>query len=150
MRLPKSLKWIVLVAAVGGAGWAATAWPLINDVETGRTPEYPDLQPRRYAASVEQVVQAAREVATTLPRWELRGAGQGPAGAELRAVHTTRLLRFQDDVTVKVRREGGRTVVSVRSRSRVGQGDFGQNARNIREFLSALDARTSPGAVGRP
>jgi len=149
MRLPKSLKWIVLVALLGTGAWAFTTWPRINDVETGRTPEYPDLQPRRYAASVEQVVRTAREVLTTLPRWELVGAGQGRAGAELHAVHTTRVWRFKDDVTVRVRRDGGRTVVSVRSRSRVGQGDFGQNARNVREFLAALDARLGQGTAHR-
>lgn len=140
MRLPKPLAWIALVAAAVTAAWAFTAWPRINDVETGRTPEYPDLQPRGYAAGVDQVVQAARDVLAGLPRWELVGAGQGPAGAELHAVRSTRVWRFKDDVTVKVRREGGRTVVSVRSRSRVGRGDFGQNARNVREFLAALDA----------
>jgi uncharacterized protein (DUF1499 family) len=150
MRLPASFKWIVLVVALGTAAWAFTTWPRINDVETGRTPEYPDLQPRRYSAGVEQVVQAAREAVTTLPRWELVGAGHGPAGAELHAVRTTRVWRFKDDVTVKVRREGGRTLVSVRSRSRVGQADFGQNARNIRELLAALDARLDQGAGRRP
>jgi uncharacterized protein (DUF1499 family) len=141
MRIPRALKWILLVLAAGGAVLAFTTWPRINDVETGRTPEYPALQPRRYTAEVERVVRAAREAIASLPRWELVGSGSGPAGAELHAVRTTRLLRFRDDVTVKVRRESGRTVVSVRSKSRVGKGDFGQNARNIEEFLAALDAR---------
>jgi uncharacterized protein (DUF1499 family) len=56
-------------------------------------------------------------------------------------VATTRWLRFKDDVTIRVRRTGGRTVVSVRSRSRIGKLDFGQNARNIREFFEALNKR---------
>ncbi len=141
MRLPRAVKWMLLLAALAGAGVAFTTWPRINDVETGRTPEYPDLQPRRYAAGVEPVLRAAREAIASLPRWRLVGGGTGPGGAELRAVRTTRLLRFEDDVSVRIRREGGRTLVSVRSRSRVGTGDFGQNARNIREFLAALDAR---------
>lgn len=141
MRLPKWLKWLLCVVALGGAGLAFTTWPRINDVETGRTPEYPDLQPRRYAAGIDATQRAAREAILALPRWELIGSGTGPGGAELRAVRTTRLWRFKDDVTVRVRREGGRSLVSVRSKSRVGRGDFGQNARNIEEFLAALDAR---------
>jgi len=40
---------------------------------------------------------------------------------------------------VRIRREGGKTLVSVRSRSRWGPSDFGQNARNVRELLAALD-----------
>ncbi len=141
MRLRSPVKWIVWLVVLVGAGFAFSAWPRINDVETGRTPEYPDLQPRRYTASVDTTVRAAREAIASLPRWELVGAGSGVAGAELRAVRTTRLWRFKDDVTVRIRRDGGRSVVSVRSKSRVGKGDFGQNARNVREFLAALDTR---------
>ncbi len=141
MRLRKPLKWVLLVVALGGAGVTFTTWPRINDVETGRTPEYPALQPRHYAASVDRTLRAAREAIGSLPRWELVGSGAGQAGAELRAVRTTRLWRFKDDVTVRVRREGGGTLVSVRSKSRAGRSDFGQNARNIQEFLAALDAR---------
>jgi uncharacterized protein (DUF1499 family) len=57
----------------------------------------------------------------------------------IQASHAT-LVGFRDDVTVKIRRERGRTVVSIRSRSRTGAWDFGQNARNIRELQAALDA----------
>jgi uncharacterized protein (DUF1499 family) len=134
------LRFVLLLALLAGVA-AALAWPRLNDVETGRTPAYPDLQPRRYTADVAQVSQAARALLGSLPRWRLVGAGSGPGGAELQAVHQTRLWRFEDDVTVRIQRRDGRTVVSVRSRSRVGQWDFGQNARNIRAFLEALDAR---------
>jgi uncharacterized protein (DUF1499 family) len=37
--------------------------------------------------------------------------------------------------------------VSVRSRSRLGKWDFGQNARNIRELLAALDQELAGGGV---
>ncbi len=137
----RNLKWVVLLALLGAAGWAYTAWPVLNDVETGRTPEYPDLQPRSYAAPPEQVLAAVKDALATLPRWQLVGSGSGPGGARVEAVHATLLWRFKDDVTVRVTREGGRTRVSVRSKSRLGRADFGQNARNVRELLRALDAR---------
>ena len=130
---------VLVVAAFLGALWAITAWPRINDVETGRTPEYPTLVPRDYGASVDSVVTGLRNVMGRMPEWEFVGAGKGPAGAEVQAVHTMRILRFKDDVTVHLKRESGRTVVSVRSKSRVAKWDFGQNARNIRELLAALD-----------
>jgi uncharacterized protein (DUF1499 family) len=66
-------------------------------------------------------------------------AGAGPGGSEVQAVATTRVLRFKDDVSIRIRREAGKTRVSVRSRSRMGTMDFGQNARNVRELLAALD-----------
>jgi uncharacterized protein (DUF1499 family) len=129
---------IVLVAA---ALAAALAWPRINDVETGRTPEYPDLQVRTYARDTVSVARAAQKVVERLPRWTFVGAGQGPGGAEVKAVHKTAVFRFSDDVTVRVKGAGGgRSTVSVRSKSRVGKWDFGQNARNIRELLAELDS----------
>ena len=128
-----------LVLAALGAALAYTRWPRINDVETGRTPEYPDLRVQRYAATEERVTRAARAAVTALPGWELIGSGRGPGGSELQAVARTRVLRFKDDVTVKVRRREGASEVSVRSHSRVGRADFGQNARNIRAFQAEME-----------
>lgn len=128
-----------LVLLAVGVAAAYARWPRINDVETGRTPEYPDLRVRAFELSEERVTRAARAAIVALPRWELVGSGRGPAGSELQAVARTRLLRFKDDVTVRIRRRGGRTELSVRSRSRIGRADFGQNARNIRAFLAELD-----------
>jgi len=118
---------------------ALTSWPRINDVETGRTPEYPDLQVREYAASEARVVSAVRDAMTRLPGWTLLGSGRGPEGSAVTAIRTTRFLRFKDEVSIKIRRQSGTTRVSVRSRSRFGKLDFGQNARNIRELLAQLD-----------
>jgi uncharacterized protein (DUF1499 family) len=137
------LRQLIAVASVVGAVWAVTAWPHINDVETGKTPEYPDLKPRDYNASADTVARAAKAVIARLPAWTFVGAGQGAAGAEIQAVHTTRVLHFKDDVTIRLTRAAGRTHVSIRSKSRVGAWDFGQNARNIREFLGALDRELS-------
>lgn len=131
-------KQLLVLGVVLGALWAATAWPRINDVETGKTPEYPDLRIHDYGAAPEVVVKRIQSLATGLPRWEVVGVGRGPAGAEIQAVHTT-LVGLKHDVTVRVRREGSRTRVSARSKSRTGPWDFGQNARNIRELLYALD-----------
>lgn len=128
-----------LAVAAVGLGIALTRWPLINDVETGKTPEYPDLRVQRFTASEERVTKAARAAVEHLPGWELAGAGRGPGGAELQAVARTRVLRFKDDVTIRVRRRDGASEVAVRSRSRVGKGDFGQNARNIRAFQGELE-----------
>ena len=121
------------------AAVALTRWPRINDVETGRTPEYPDLAVQRFTGTEERVARSARAAVEALPGWELVGSGRGPGGAELQAVARTRVLRFKDDVTVRIRRREGLTEVSVRSRSRVGKADFGQNARNIRAFQSELE-----------
>ena len=64
-----------------------------------------------------------------------------PSGGEIRAVATTMVFRFKDDVTITVQREANATVVNIRSRSRIGRGDLGANARRIRDFQSRLAAR---------
>jgi uncharacterized protein (DUF1499 family) len=133
-------KWLAGLAVVAVVV-AAVSWPRINVVETGRTPEYPDLVPRSYAAPPERVVAAVEAALAELPRWSLQGSGSGPAGFALHAEHRTRLFRFVDDVTVRIAARGAGSEVSVRSASRLGQWDFGQNARNVRELLAALDAR---------
>jgi uncharacterized protein (DUF1499 family) len=141
------LKAMVLAAVLGGA-WAFFHWPRIADVETGRTPEYPDLRVRDYMAGQDKVATAARKTVERLPRWTFVAQGKGPGGAEIQAVHTS-VLRFEDEVTIRIRREGGRTRVNVRSKSRSGSADFGQNARNIRLFLAELD-REMFGVGGLP
>jgi uncharacterized protein (DUF1499 family) len=133
------MKRVLLLAVVAGAVAAFLAWPRLNLVETGRTPEYPDLQPREYAASEHAVTEALKAAVSRLSRFAFVGAGRGPGGSEVQYVASTPVFRFKDDVNVRIRREGGKTKVTVRSKSRTGKIDFGQNARNVRELLAALD-----------
>jgi uncharacterized protein (DUF1499 family) len=133
------VKRFLLLVVVAAAVAALLAWPRINTVETGRTPEYPDLQPREYAAGEQRVTDAVKAAAGRLSRFTFVGAGRGPGGSEVHYVASTPVFRFKDDVNVRIRREGGKTRVSVRSKSRMGKLDFGQNARNVRELLAALD-----------
>ena len=124
-------------AVVLGAVVLLRAWPLINVVETGRTPEYPDLRPRIYRAEVSQVFDAALHAVDRMPRWTI--LVYQPESGEIKAEARSLVFRFVDDVVIRVTSQGASTVVSVRSASRIGRGDFGQNARNIRAFLQELD-----------
>jgi uncharacterized protein (DUF1499 family) len=135
---------LLLLALLAATAFALLAWPRLNDVTTGQTPEYPDLQDRHYDASEKRVVDAVEEAIAQLPHWTLQGQGKGPAGAAIQAIRRAR-SGLVDEITVRIRREGGRTVVKVRSRSRTGPVDFGQNARNIRELFAALDPRLRSG-----
>jgi uncharacterized protein (DUF1499 family) len=128
---------VLLLGGIGAGVLALRSWPMINIVETGRTPEYPDIQPRTYQKPTAEVFDAALHVINRLSRWSLVGYDekQGDIQAEAR----TALWRFVDDVRIRVRSREGVTVVEVRSASRVGRGDFGQNARRIRGFLMELD-----------
>ena len=136
---------VLLLGGVGAGVMALRAWPMINVVETGRTPEYPDIQPRTYQKSEAEVFDAALHVISRLPRWSL--VGYDERQGEIHAESRTALWRFVDDVRVRVVSREGTTVVEVRSASRVGRGDFGQNARRIRAFLNELDRQLALAAA---
>jgi hypothetical protein len=129
---------LAVLAAVAFGAWAALAFPHLNDVETGRTPEYRDLQPRRYDPPPPDVSHAAQGAIERLG-WTYVGSGSGPGGSEIKAIARTRVFRFPSDVTIKIKREKGATSMSVRSTSRYGKWDFGQNARFVRAFLAEMD-----------
>ena len=99
-------------------------------MRTGATPEYPELQAQRFAKPADQVFAAALATAREMGL-EVTSAEKG----EIRAVATTRIMRFKDDVTITVGADG---TVNVHSRSRIGKGDLGANARRIRDFQARL------------
>jgi uncharacterized protein (DUF1499 family) len=113
----------------------AFLWPTINDVSTGGTPEYPDIQPQRFAKPADQIFAAALATAREM---DLEITAQSPDKGEIQAIATTRIWRFKDDVTISVGRDG---VVHMRSKSRIGKGDLGTNARRIRELQAGLARR---------
>src|SRR5512132_2699904 len=96
---------VVLLAVAAGAAVAATRWPRLNEVETGRTPEYPELREREFVAPEASVGRAARAAVAALPGWTFVGAGQGPGGTSIQA-----LAAYPDPVktemTITIRRQG--------------------------------------------
>jgi uncharacterized protein (DUF1499 family) len=79
----------------------------------------------------------------TLPRWAL--ASKSPEAGTLHATHKTLVWRFVDDIRLDFRPHGERgTIITGRSRSRIGTGDLGQNARNLRELTAALRSESRP------
>ncbi|MCI0391575.1 MAG: DUF1499 domain-containing protein [Acidobacteria bacterium] len=129
---------IALVLLASSPFLLGLIWPTINDVKTGATPEYPDVQPQRFNQPLDKVFEAALTVAQAMG-WEIRETNREQGIIE--AVATTRLFKFKDDVTLMITREGDATVVNVRSKSRVGKGDLGTNARRIRAFQAELAKR---------
>ena len=66
------------------------------------------------------------------------------AAGRIEATDTVPWWGFKDDVVIRLTPDGtsgsGGTRVDVRSKSRVGKGDLGVNARRISDFLEALKA----------
>ena len=69
----------------------------------------------------------------------------------LQAVAPTLAFGFPEDIVVRIRATpADGAAVDMRSASRVGQHDLGQNARRIRWFLADLDRRLQEAAVRGP
>lgn len=72
-------------------------------------------------------------------QWEtVSQAGKGNQ-IVLHAIHKTKLFGFVDDLRIELTGdEDGNTKLYASSRSRIGKGDLGQNARNLRELEGLL------------
>lgn len=111
---------------------------LTENVADTRTPGPPG--PRRYASPFARTWDVLLEVARDRHGWRVERADEEEGVLE--AVCRTPVLRFRDDLTVRVSLDDeGLTRVDARSASRVGIGDLGTNARRIRRLWRSLDRR---------
>lgn len=104
--------------------------------------DHPDpyLRGRVYPVPFPKVWGAVGAEASTRSGWSITGTD--PRAGTLRAEVRTRKLKHTHDVRVEMSLdENGFTRVDVESSSRKGFADLGANARRIRRFLEALDAR---------
>jgi len=58
----------------------------------------------------------------------------------IEATDTTRIMGFKDDVVIRISTKEGKSIVDMRSVSRVGISDMGTNAARIKLFLNDLDS----------
>jgi Protein of unknown function (DUF1499) len=116
-----------------------------------QTDGYPDLTGRRYPLSADRVQELA--AALVLARgWTFEKPPTPPldgGDSYIEALARTTILAFPVDVSIRVTDEGDTCYVDMRSASRYGRHDLGDNAKRINEFLLALDAAVA-GAAGTP
>jgi hypothetical protein len=142
-------------------GWAVTRdvhptfMPTTLD-EVGPTREVPEDESVTKALELKSVVTQSRSGMATearpdlVPEIETPFPSNSPASNEatIEARAATPIFGFMDDVALRLRATEEGTEVDMRSASRVGQHDLGQNARRITQFFAALDARLQPEAAG--
>lgn len=98
---------------------------------------YDDIEPAYFDAAPETVFAKALKTVNDFG-WLVIRADQ-EAGI-IEAAETSTWFGFTDDVVIRVRQtEDGRTRLDMRSKSRIGQSDVGQNARRIRRFMAAME-----------
>ena len=118
----------------------ARSVPPINDIATdaespAQREAYPDIGPILIKDGREKAFARASAAVEALG-WEI--VAREPAAGRIEAVDTTAWFGFKDDVVVRVAEVPGGSRIDVRSKSRVGLGDAGTNAKRIREFRAKL------------
>jgi uncharacterized protein (DUF1499 family) len=96
---------------------------------------YPDIKPAYFDDAPATVFTRALTAARAMG-WHIAEANT--AAGRIEATATTTLLRFKDDVVIRIAAANGRTRVDVRSMSRLGHSDLGANAKRIRAYLEQL------------
>ena len=106
-----------------------------GDVTAEQQRAYPDIQPLVVRANAGETFDRALGAVRDLG-WEVVASDR--SAGRIEAVDTTFWFGFKDDVVIRVAPAEGGTRVDVRSKSRVGRGDLGTNARRVRELLKRL------------
>ncbi|CAN5679747.1 DUF1499 domain-containing protein [soil metagenome] len=99
---------------------------------------YPDIVPIVLALAPAEAFKRA-DMAAVAMGWDV--VARAPAEGRLEAVDTTDWFALKDDIVVRIRAQGTTgSRIDIRSKSRLGESDFGANARRIRAFMEKLRA----------
>ena len=117
-----------------------------------QTEHYPEVTGRRYEMPLDRVAEIV-EMMLRRQGWTIatsRPAFVGQSEMTIEALAHTPLLGFPVDVAVRLTDEGTSTYVDMRSSSRYGRHDLGDNAARITTFLAELDAEMATQAGAAP
>jgi len=96
---------------------------------------FPDIGPAHLDKRPDQAFAVSLDAARKLG-WTIVAA-DGERG-RIEATDRTFWYGFTDDIVVRVSADGSGSRIDVRSKSRLGRGDFGTNARRVRAYLAAI------------
>lgn len=110
------------------------------DVREQQRRAYPEAVPVVLELGAEETYQLVLQAAQQM-KWRIvdRAPPSVRSGnGRLDAVDRTPLMRFPDDITIRIRPLANQTRVDIRSVSRIGKHDLGTNAARIRNFSDIL------------
>ena len=97
---------------------------------------YPDLKTLTYTQSKSELMKATVQAISNLG-WELVSSDADKGIIE--ATDSTMWFGFKDDVVIRVTDNGNERLLDIRSKSRVGGSDLGENTERIHDFINELD-----------
>lgn len=97
---------------------------------------YPDIATRLYKHNKQTLVEAIK---TSLEILDLNFINYDENKGLIEATHQSNWFGFVDDVAIRLEESEMSVKVDIRSKSRVGRSDLGQNAQRIRSIFDQLD-----------
>lgn len=134
----------VIIFVVLVALWLVVRFMYPNNIaETARVSEDAELKTRVYQADIKTVFETAKEIVPTIStygsNWKLIDSEMENNAATVKA--EVPVVVFTDDLILNLTETNGQTLVDVRSNSRVGKSDFGENRRHVLKILRRLDEK---------
>ncbi|QDT04316.1 hypothetical protein K227x_27060 [Rubripirellula lacrimiformis] len=147
--------WLI---AIPFLGWACMNFNSIvrglttNHAALSDTASDPQLRPLEIDQQPQAVADRIRNWVSTQSGWTLESDDSAqaddlpqPVGTpdqpvRLHLVRRTRFFGFADDINVSLEPTDQGTRVQAESQSRLGKGDLGQNPRNLRELVGAIQS----------
>jgi uncharacterized protein (DUF1499 family) len=93
---------------------------------------YTDLEPLRVSLSYDEAYNRALETAREMP-WKI--VGENKQEGRIEAFEKLAWYGFIDDVVIRIDTTGSGSEIDVRSKSRIGRGDLGVNAKRIKAYF---------------
>jgi len=126
------------------AGHAPPAWDAANNAL--QRAAYPEVQPILVDLEADQAYQLSLRIAKELG-WRVVDANppnlRVDGAAQIEATDRSLLFGFYDDIVIRIRPLASQTRIDIRSSSRVGRHDFGDDARRIGKFAAAVQESMS-------
>lgn len=132
----------LVAAAVGLLTVTRTLYPT-NVAETAPDQAEEKLRTRTYKTDLQTFAAEAARIVPTLSTyggsWKYTATEQDENSVVIKA--EVPVVVFTDDLQIKAEKAADGIRVNVRSSSRVGKSDLGENRRHVLKILEALDAR---------
>jgi hypothetical protein len=117
-------------------------WLTKNVYVTSPRDTDPFFRPRKYPLNKAEVIQAVKETVNSLQGWKFEEHKE--IQGRVRASHRW-FIGLGEEVNVYVvQGVDGVTTMEITSQSKAGKGDWGQNKRNVKNLLTALDLKIKP------
>lgn len=118
---------------------------MTNIAETSPNHAEEILRTRFYKVDLATLKKAVEEIIPKIStkiwggKWKIVNFRETAANAAIIEVEVP-VVFFTDDLKIDLKQDGAETAVNLRSASRVGKSDLGENRRHILQVLEALDA----------